>query len=143
MFIGEYRHTIDTKGRVMMPAKFREELGLSFYVTKGMDGCLFVYSELEWQKMDAKITSLQLSRKEARGFSRLFYAGAMNTSLDRQGRVLIPQNLRDYSGIEKDVVIIGVSDRIEIWSQEKWDIYNDEEFLNYETLTEKMEDLNF
>ena len=95
MFIGEYQHTVDTKGRVIMPAKFREELGDSFFITKGMERCLFVYSIDEWEKLDEKISNLKLTMKEARGFSRLFYSGAMDTTLDRQGRVLLPPNLRE------------------------------------------------
>lgn len=143
MFIGEYNHKFDTKGRVMMPAKFREELGEVFYVTKGMENCLFVFDEMEWDKLGSEILSLnQLSRKENRGFARLFYAGASEISCDKQGRVLIPPNLREYANIDKEVYIIGVAKRIEIWSKESWEAYNDDEFLNYDTLTETMADLN-
>lgn len=126
-----------------MPSKFREELGHSFFVTKGMENCLFVFDNDEWEELGEKINdSSQLSRKESRGFARLFYAGASNSSFDKQGRILIPNHLREYANITKDVVIIGVAKRIEIWAKESWDAYNNDEFLNYETLTEKMADLN-
>lgn len=143
MHIGEYQNKMDEKGRVIMPSKFREELGHSFFVTKGMENCLFVFDNDEWEELGEKINdSSQLSRKESRGFARLFYAGASNSSFDKQGRILIPNHLREYANITKDVVIIGVAKRIEIWAKESWDAYNNDEFLNYETLTEKMADLN-
>lgn len=143
MYIGEYQNKMDEKGRVIMPSKFREELGHSFFVTKGMENCLFVFDNDEWEELGEKINdSSQLSRKESRGFARLFYAGASNSSFDKQGRILIPNHLREYANITKDVVIIGVAKRIEIWAKESWDAYNNDEFLNYETLTEKMADLN-
>ncbi len=143
MFIGEYQHNLDTKGRITLPSKFREELGEEFFITKGMDNCLFVYTQEEWIKMDEKINGLKLSRKEARGIARLFYAGAINVSLDKMGRVLLPQNLRDYATLEKEAVVIGVSSRIEIWDKTAWEAYNDDDDLNYDILTEKMADIDF
>lgn len=143
MFIGEYQHSMDSKGRVIMPSKFRENLGSTFYVTKGMENCLFIFDNEEWEELATRINSMnQLSRKEARGFARLFYAGASNIEPDKQGRILLPQNLREYANIDKEVYIIGVAKRIEIWSKENWENYNDDDFLNYDTLTEKMADLN-
>ncbi|WP_099203323.1 division/cell wall cluster transcriptional repressor MraZ [Miniphocaeibacter massiliensis] len=143
MFIGEYQHNLDTKGRITLPSKFREELGEEFFITKGMDNCLFVYTQEEWIKMDEKINGLKLSRKEARGIARLFYAGAINVSLDKMGRVLLPQTLRDYAKLKKEAVVIGVSSRIEIWDKESWENYNDDDELNYDILTEKMADIDF
>nr|WP_072514173.1 division/cell wall cluster transcriptional repressor MraZ [Ndongobacter massiliensis] len=123
MFIGEYNHTVDSKGRVSIPARFREDLSDTFYITRGPENCLFIYDEEGWKNIDGTIRSLTLTASNARAFARLFYSGAMELSLDRQGRVLIPPNLRNYAGIEKDVVITGVSSRIELWSKEKWDAY--------------------
>ena len=143
MFFGEYEHKCDSKGRVMMPSKFRDQLSDTFYVTKGMEGCLFIFDSEEWEILANKINSMsQLSRKEARAFARLFYAGASNLQLDKQGRILIPANLRTYAGISKDVYILGIAKRIEIWSKDKWEEYNNEEFLNYEALSDQLIDLD-
>lgn len=142
MFIGEYQHNLDTKGRITMPSKFREELGNTFYITKGMDGCLFVFPEEEWIEMDKKIKGLRLSRKDARGIARLFYAGAIDVSLDKMGRVLLPGNLRQYASLEKEAIIIGVSSRVEIWDKDRWQSYNNDDDFNYDMLTESMADLD-
>ena len=142
MFIGEYQHNLDTKGRITMPSKFREELGNTFYITKGMDGCLFVFPEDEWIEMDKKIKALRLSRKDARGIARLFYAGAIDVSLDKMGRVLLPGNLRQYASLEKEAIIIGVSSRVEIWDKDRWQSYNNDDDFNYDMLTESMADLD-
>lgn len=142
MFIGEYQHNLDTKGRITMPSKFREELGNTFYITKGMDGCLFVFPEEEWIEMDKKIKGLRLSRKDARGIARLFYAGAIDVSLDKMGRVLLPGNLRKYASLNKEAIVIGVSSRVEIWDKDRWQSYNDDEDFNYDILTESMADLD-
>ncbi|WP_055079311.1 division/cell wall cluster transcriptional repressor MraZ [Lagierella massiliensis] len=142
MFIGEYQHNLDTKGRITMPSKFREELGNTFYITKGMDGCLFVFPEEEWIEMDKKIKGLRLSRKDARGIARLFYAGAIDVSLDKMGRVLLPGNLREYASLNKEAIVIGVSSRVEIWDKDRWQSYNDDEDFNYDMLTESMADLD-
>ncbi len=142
MYIGEYNHSTDSKGRVIMPAKFREELGEKFYITKGMDSCLFIYDEDEWMNLDAKMRNLRLTSKKAREFSRMFYAPARELTLDKQGRILIPQNLRSYAQISKDVVIIGVSTRIEIWDQKVWDQYISREEMNYEEIMDEFEELD-
>ncbi|WP_300408344.1 division/cell wall cluster transcriptional repressor MraZ [Lagierella sp.] len=142
MFIGEYQHNLDSKGRITMPSKFRDELGKSFYITKGMDGCLFVFPEEQWIEMDKKINNLRLSRKEARGIARLFYAGAIDVSLDKMGRVLLPGNLREYAMLKKEAIVIGVSTRVEIWDKDRWESYNDDEDFNYDILTERMSDLD-
>ena len=120
MFMGEYNHTIDAKGRLIVPSKFRELLGNGFVVTKGLDGCLFVYPNEEWATIEEKFRSIPLTTKDARKFSRFFFAGAASCELDRQGRVLLPRTLRDYAGLQKDVVLAGVLGRIEIWDQGRW-----------------------
>ena len=141
MFIGEYQHTTDEKGRLIIPSKFRETLGGEFVMTKGLDTCLFVYPKLEWEVLETKLKSLPLTNKDARAFVRFFFSGASECALDKQGRVLIPGNLRDHSKIEKDTVIIGVSTRLEIWSKSEWDSYNDDDSLSYDSIAEKMAEL--
>ncbi|MBP5198776.1 MAG: division/cell wall cluster transcriptional repressor MraZ [Lachnospiraceae bacterium] len=130
MFMSEYNHTVDAKGRLIIPAKFRESLGEEFVISKGMDGCLFVYANEDWAAFEEKLTSLPLINKEARQFARYFLAGAASVELDKQGRILIPQSLRDFAGLEKDVVLVGVGSRIEIWSKEKWDDASSDENLD-------------
>ena len=122
MLIGEYQHTIDLKGRVIVPARFREDLGDSFYVTKGLDGCLFVLSPKEWDRLQEKISAMPISK--ARGLQRFFFSGAVEAQPDRQGRVLLPQTLRDYAQLEKDVTFIGASSRAEIWDTGRWVSFN-------------------
>lgn len=133
MYIGEYTHSIDDKGRVIMPSKFRDQLGETFFVTKGLDGCVFVYDFEEWNNLQESTKNLRLSSKKAREFSRHFYAPARELEFDKQGRFVIPQNLRAYANIGKEATIIGVSSRIEIWDKEKYEEYmsqSDEEFDN-------------
>ena len=120
MFMGEYNHTIDSKGRLIVPSKFRELLGSEFVVTKGLDGCLFVYPNEEWAAIEEKFKSIPLTTKDARKFSRFFFAGATSCEVDKQGRILLPQVLREYAGLQKDVVLAGVLGRIEIWDQGRW-----------------------
>ena len=119
MLMGEYNHTIDAKGRLIVPAKFREVLGDEFVVTKGLDNCLFVYPNDEWQKFEEKLQTLPLTNKNARQFTRFFLAGAASVEVDKQGRIL-PSVLREFAGLEKDVVLVGVASRIEIWSKDRW-----------------------
>ena len=120
MFMGEYNHTIDTKGRVIIPAKFRDKLGEAFVITKGLDGCLYGYANEDWQVFEDKLSSLSITNKDSRQFTRFFLAGAADCEVDKQGRILIPSVLREFAGLEKDVVLVGVSRRIEIWNKEKW-----------------------
>ncbi|MFV0464670.1 MAG: division/cell wall cluster transcriptional repressor MraZ [Lachnospiraceae bacterium] len=120
MFMGEYNHTIDPKGRLIVPAKFREQLGEEFVVTKGLDGCLFVYPNDEWKTIEEKFRTVPLTTKDARKFSRFFFAGAASCEVDKQGRILLPVVLREFAELEKDVVLVGVLNRIEIWSKEVW-----------------------
>ncbi len=131
MFMGEYNHTIDTKGRLIVPSKFREALGDEFVVTKGLDGCLFVYDNTEWAAFEEKLKGLPLTNKDARAFVRFFLAGAATVEVDKQGRILLPSVLREFAQITKDAVLVGVASRIEIWSREKW-----EAAANYEDMDE-------
>lgn len=138
MFYGEFQHTVDPKGRVIMPSTFREELGEKFILTKGLDECLFVYSMAEWINLEAKMKTLPLTNKDARAFVRFFFSGASQCEVDKQGRILIPQNLRTYAGLDKDIYIIGVSTRVEVWDKAKWENYNGDENLNPDSIAEKM-----
>ncbi len=139
MFIGEYSHTIDAKGRMSIPAKFRADLGEIFYLTKGLDKCIFAFPQNEWEGYKEKVRDFPLSKKNARAFERKFLAGAMECSLDKQGRVNVAQSLRSHAGIVKDVVVIGVGSRIEIWCANAWEEYNNN--LDYEDIAEQMEEL--
>lgn len=121
MFIGEYNHTIDAKGRLIIPSKFREVLGDEFVVTKGMDGCLFVFDNPEWQAFEEKLHKLPMIDKGARQFTRFFLAGAASVEVDKQGRILLPAVLREFAGITKDAVLVGVGSRVEIWSKDRWE----------------------
>ena len=125
MFIGEYHHTIDEKGRIIIPVKFREELGNNFIITRGIENCLFVYSEENWAKITNKLNSLPFTKKDARTFNRFFMSGATDVELDKQGRVNISKPLIDYASLLKDCVIIGTGDRLEVWSQESWESFFD------------------
>jgi len=140
MFTGEYQHTLDGKGRVIIPSRLRDGLGERFVVTRGLDQCLFVYPSSEWVRLEQKLKQLPFTKRDSRAFSRLFFSGAMEVETDRQGRVLIPQNLREYAGIEKDVMFIGVSNRVEVWSEEAWRNYFGQANENYEELAEKLVD---
>ncbi len=124
--MGEYLHIVDTKGRMILPAKFREELGTSFILTKGLDNCLFIYEASEWSVLEGKLKQLPLSKPEARAFMRFFFSGATQIECDKQGRILIPANLREYAKLDKDVVVIGVLNRVEVWDKNSWNSYNDQ-----------------
>ena len=143
MFMGEYSHTIDTKGRLIIPSRFREELGETFVVTKGLDGCLFVFSDEEWKAFEIKLKSLPLTNKNARQFARFFVAGATPCELDKQGRILLPATLREFAGLEKDVVLTGMLNRLEIWSKEKWNENNSLDDVAMDEIAEQMTDLGF
>jgi MraZ protein len=120
MFLGEFEHTIDGKGRLTIPAKFRDELESGVIVTRGLDGCLWAYSRAEWEKLAEKIASMPTTNPAARNFARFMFSSAFDSIPDRQGRILIPQNLREYSGIDNETVVIGVMNRVEIWNPQKW-----------------------
>lgn len=141
MFIGEYNHKIDSRGRVNIPAKFRKDLTKYFYLTKGLDGCLFLFPSDEWKVFEKKLKTLPITKREARFFVRKFFAGASECVLDKQGRINIPNNLLNHCKIDKEVIIIGVGQRIEIWSKIRWEEYNDPENISYDDIAEKMEEL--
>jgi MraZ protein len=129
MFYGEYEHSIDRKGRLIIPSKLREVSKENyverFFVTRGLDTCLFVFTEDEWKKQEARFKSLSITSSQARQFNRIFFSGACEVACDRQGRILVPQYLKDFAQIKREVVIVGVSNRMEIWSKERWaDFYN-------------------
>ena len=130
MFMGEYNHTIDPKGRVIIPAKFRENLGSQFVITKGLDGCLYGYPYDTWEEVGKNFQESMKANKEARKFSRFFFASASSCDIDKQGRILIPANLRDYAGLKKDVVLAGNLTHIEIWDKDKWDADNNFEDMD-------------
>lgn len=121
--MGEYRHTIDEKGRIIIPAKFRDGLGDSFIITRGLDHCLFAYPQSEWKQLEQKLKALPFTKADARKFTRFFFSGAAELELDKQGRVLIPAQLREFARLKKECVIIGVSTRVEIWCKEHWEEY--------------------
>lgn len=139
MFMGEYNHTIDAKGRVIIPSRLRESLGEEFVVTKGLDGCLFAYPKEEWSVFEEKLGALPLTNSNARKFSRFFLAGAAMAEVDKQGRILIPPVLREFAALEKEVVLVGVSRRVEIWSRERWE--TESTFDDVEEIAEHMEGL--
>lgn len=139
MFMGEYNHTVDIKGRVIVPSKFRETLGDEFVVTKGLDGCLFVYDMKEWNVFEEKLKSLPITNKDSRQFVRFFLAGAATVEVDKQGRILIPGVLREFAELTKDVVLIGVASRVEIWSKERWN--GTASYDDMEEIAEHMADL--
>ena len=137
--MGEYNHTIDAKGRLIIPARFRELLGEEFILTKGLDGCLSIYPMDAWEAFETKLRALPLTNKNARTFTRFFVAGATNCELDKQGRILVPQTLREFAGLEKEVVLTGNLDRIEIWSKEKWSENCD--YGDMDNIAESMQDM--
>lgn len=141
MFFGEVRHTIDSKGRLVMPAKFRPGLKAGYVMTKGLDGCIFLFPLEAWQRMEEKLKALPLTHRDARAFVRYFFSGASDGTLDKQGRIRIPNNLSEYAHLESEVVVIGVGERIEIWSDHLWDDYNDDEALSYDRIAEQLADL--
>ncbi len=124
MLTGEYIHSIDAKGRLIVPSKFREILGEEFVITRGLDGCLFLYSRSEWKVFEEKLRTLPLTNKDARTFTRFFVGSAVDGTLDKQGRVLISTALRSFANLEKEVVLVGVLERVEIWDKAKWDENN-------------------
>lgn len=143
MFLGEYQHSLDAKGRIIVPSRFREGLGERFIATKGLDNCLFLYPMEEWKTIEEKLRTLPFTRADVRSFARFFFSGAAELEIDKQGRILLPPNLRDYAGIEKELFIIGVGSRVEIWSGEKWAEYNRTAESSYEAIAENLVDLGF
>lgn len=142
MFMGEFQHNIDTKGRIIVPSKFREELGATFVVTRGLDQCLFAYPMTEWKVLEEKLKKLPLTKRDARAFTRFFFSGAIECEIDKQGRINIPQTLRTYASLEKECVIIGVSNRIEIWSHSTWETYVTESEESFAEVAENLMDFD-
>lgn len=142
MFMGEYQHNIDEKGRMIVPAKFRGGLGDQFVLTRGLDNCLFIYPLEEWKVLETKLKNLPLTKKDARSFTRFFFSGAVECELDKQGRISVPQTLRTYSKLEKECIVIGVSNRVEIWSKTTWDEYALESEESFEEIAENLMDFD-
>lgn len=143
MLMGEFKHNIDSKGRLIVPAKFRDDLGERFIVTRGLDGCLFGYPQEEWKVLEQKLKQLPLAKKESRAFTRFFYSAATECTLDKQGRINLPQTLIDHAGLEKACYVIGVSERFEIWSEDRWTDFSTEAEDNFEDMAEEMIDFGF
>ncbi len=142
MFMGEFSHSIDQKGRLIVPVKLREGLGDKFIITRGLDVCLFAYPLEEWAVMEQKLKSLPITRADARAFMRLFFSGAIEVEKDKQGRILIAQNLREYAQLEHEAVVIGVSNRVEIWSEKLWNKYSSEANTSFEQIAEQLVDFD-
>ncbi|MBB6729657.1 division/cell wall cluster transcriptional repressor MraZ [Cohnella zeiphila] len=143
MFMGEFQHTIDDKGRIIIPAKFREALGTEFIVTRGLDNCLFVYPREEWSALEQKLKQLPMMKSDARAFTRFFFSGASECEWDKQGRVNVPGNLREYAKLDKDCIVIGVSNRVEIWDKATWQTYNQQSQESFNEIAEKLVDFDF
>ena len=143
MFMGEYSHNVDAKGRLIVPAKFREQLGDQFVVTKGVDGCLYVYSQEEWKRIEEKFREVNLTTKDARKFMRFFFAGAAMCEVDKQGRFLLPAVLREYAGLDKEVILAGASKKIEIWNKDRYLADQKEYEDNIDEIAANMEKFGF
>jgi MraZ protein len=145
MFYGEFEHTLDRKGRLIVPARFRDALKEHyierFFITRGLDKCLFMFAEDEWKLQEQKFKSMSFTKSEYRRFNRLYFSGACELVPDKQGRILIPQYLKDYAGIKRELYIIGISNRIEIWSRENWKDYYSTSKESFEEVAEKLIDL--
>jgi MraZ protein len=145
MFYGEYLHSIDRKGRIILPAKFREVSKSNFiekfFVTRGLDKCLFMFSEEEWRSQEQKFKTISFTKQQARTFNRLYFSGAVEIIPDRQGRILIPQYLKDFAEIKRDVMIVGISNRIEIWAKDKWQEFYGSSRQSFEEIAEKLMDV--
>lgn len=137
-FLGEFEHALDDKGRLTVPSKLRTGLGEPFVVTRGLEGCLFVYPIETWREIAGKLDALPFTSADPRTFTRLFYSGAVEVTTDRQGRFLVPTTLRRYAALEKDTVIIGVSNRVEIWSKERWEAFCAQAETLYQTSAEQL-----
>jgi MraZ protein len=141
MFIGEFSHTLDQKGRVALPAKFRDDLKKGAVVTRGLDNCLFVFTKAEWNKLAQKLAALPLAQANSRAFSRLMLAGAMDIEVDKQGRAMLPEYLRQFDGLKKDVVVAGLYSRLEIWDSETWRSFKQKTESESSSIAEKLAEL--
>lgn len=142
MFMGEYQHSLDDKARITVPAKFRDELGSSFVITRGLDHCLFIYPRKDWELLETKLRAMPLSRADARQFIRFFFSGAADCDLDKQGRVVLPANLREYANIREECVVIGVGARVEVWDADTWKSYSSGAADSFGELAESLVDLD-
>lgn len=138
MFMGEFKHSIDAKGRLIIPAKFRDQLNGHFVVTRGLDGCLFGYPMAEWQQMEEKLRTLPLTKRDARAFVRFLYSAATECDIDKQGRINIPDTLCSHADLTKKCVIVGVSNRIEIWSEERWQQFTSTTANDFDEIAEDL-----
>lgn len=143
MFMGEYQHSIDAKGRLIVPSKFREGLGNTFVITRGLDNCLFGYPMNEWRKLEEKLKELPMTKKDARAFARFFFSGATEVEIDKQGRINIPSTLTSYAKLEKECVVLGVSSKIEIWAKDAWESYFNEAEESFNDIAENLIGFDF
>ncbi len=143
MFMGEYQHSVDAKGRLIVPAKFREALGETFVVTRGLDNCLFGYPMDEWRKLEEKLKGLPMTKKDTRAFARFFFSGATEVEIDKQGRINIPSTLMQHAHLVKECVVLGVSNRIEIWARDAWETYFSESEQSFNEIAENMIGFDF
>lgn len=141
MFIGEYAHNLDEKGRIAIPAKFRRALAKGAVVTRGIDNCLFLYTRTEWEKLAHKLAELPISQAKTRAFARLMLAGAMDVDIDKQGRIIVPEYLRVYAGMKKKMIIAGLFNRLELWDEQKWNSYKQTTEKDSVQIAEAMHDL--
>lgn len=141
--MGEYIHSVDVKGRLIVPSKFREALGTTFVITRGLDDCIFGYPMDEWRKLEEKLKTLPMTKKDTRTFARFFFSGATEVEVDKQGRINIPSSLIQHASIEKECVVLGVSSRIEIWAKEAWDRYYEESETSFNEIAENMIGFDF
>lgn len=141
--MGEYQHSIDAKGRLIIPSKFREQLGSTFVITRGLDNCLFGYPMNEWRKLEEKLKELPMTKKDARAFARFFFSGATEVEIDKQGRINIPTTLSTYAQLEKECVILGVSSKIEVWSKNAWEAYFNEAEESFSEIAENLIGFDF
>lgn len=140
LFIGEFHHNLDAKSRLIVPAKFRQDLGSNFVMTRGLEGCLFVFPQEEWKVIADKMAALPLMKKDARQFARMFLSGATEVDVDKSGRFVIPQVLSEFASLEKECVVIGVQNRLEVWSKEKWNAFLSGALDEYEEIAEQLID---
>lgn len=140
MLIGEFNHSVDNKNRIIIPRKLRESLGDAVIISKGLDGCLYIYPKNEWKIFEEKLKALPMTNKNARAFVRFFYSGATEVNPDKSGRALIPKSLIDYGDIKSEVVSVGMIDKVEIWSKERWEDYNNNE-IDMDEVAEQMNEL--
>jgi MraZ protein len=142
MFMGEFHHSVDDKGRMIVPAKFRENLGSSFVLTRGLDQCIFAYPKAEWTQLEQKLKALPFTKADARAFTRFFFSGACEVDIDKQGRIVLPSNLRTFANLTKECVVLGVSSRVEIWDQSIWESYYTKSEESFNEIAESIVDFD-